>query len=81
METEDPHNRTLDIFAEDSPEQVLSPSEYPSPERFPLNIERLKVQSTVISDLRESQNPLIITGFASLDRLLDFCTDQVTHNP
>jgi hypothetical protein len=71
-----PLNRTLDIFAADEPEDRLLESGYPAPDRFPLNLGGLKVENMVLSDLRGSTSPLIITGFASIDRLIDFCSDH-----
>jgi hypothetical protein len=71
-----PQNQTLDIFAADAPEDRLVDSGYPAPDRFPLNLDGLKVESVVLSDLRSSASPLIITGFASIDRLIDFCCDH-----
>lgn len=71
-----PHNQTLDIFAADAPEDRLVDSGYPAPDRFPLNLDGLKVENVVLSDLRSSASPLIITGFASIDRLIDFCCDH-----
>lgn len=45
---------------------------WPDQLRFPLNQDDCNVQDIVLNDLRRSQNPLIVTGFATLDRLIDF---------
>ena len=71
-----PFNQTLDIFASDEPEDRLLQSGYPAQDRFPLNLDGAQVENVVLPDLRDSASPLIITGFASIDRLLDFCCDQ-----
>lgn len=46
--------------------------EWPDARRFPLNHERAHVSDVVLDDLRASANPLIVTGYAALDRLVDF---------
>ncbi|RLA45127.1 MAG: helicase [Gammaproteobacteria bacterium] len=74
-----PLNQTLDIFASDEPEDQLLQSCYPAPDRFPLNLDGLKVENVVLPDLRGSASPLIITGFASIDRLLDYCCDHCSN--
>ena len=71
-----PFNQTLDIFASDEPEDRLLQSGYPAQDRFPLNLDGVRVENVVLPDLRDSASPLIITGFAGIDRLLDFCCDQ-----
>jgi len=45
---------------------------WPDPWRFPLNRDDARVEDVVRKDLRESEEPLLVTGFASLDRLIDF---------
>lgn len=49
-----PINQTLDIFASDEPEERLVESGYPAPDRFPLNLNGVKVANVVLSDLRGS---------------------------
>jgi hypothetical protein len=61
---------TLDLFAAAS-DQALD-RDWPSGNRFPLNQDAASVEDTVLADLRSSSNPLIVTGFATLDRLIDF---------
>jgi len=81
MKQDDLLNRTLDLLSSNLAEENLLPATFPPAERFPLNVVDQKVQDVVISDLKESLNPLIVTGFASLDRLLDFCTDHCMDKP
>jgi len=45
---------------------------WPSPNRFPLNLNDRSVADNVVEDLRSSPSPLIVTGYASLDRIIDF---------
>jgi len=47
-------------------------SGWPDRERFPYNYANSYVGVVVESDLRNSKNPLIITGYASLARIIDF---------
>ena len=48
------------------------PGLWPDPRRFPLNQDGSHVEDLVLRDLKTSRSPLIITGFAALDRLIDF---------
>jgi superfamily II DNA/RNA helicase len=50
----------------------FSDNSWPPYERFPYNNVQHHVEQLVESDLSTSKYPLIITGFASLNRLLDF---------
>ncbi|HEX7027381.1 MAG TPA: SNF2-related protein, partial [Gammaproteobacteria bacterium] len=62
-----------DLFADlDSEKNRLVNLTWPHSSRFPLNIEKETVSSQVEKDLIESKAPLLITGFASLDRIIDF---------
>lgn len=63
--------RTIDIFAAAGREEPLE-CEWPAARRFPLNQDSARVEDVVLRDLRESDEPLIVTGFATLDRLIDF---------
>jgi len=63
----------LDLFSATSSEPLGA--EWPSGERFPINQDSARVEDWVIKDLRSSVSPLIVTGFASLDRLIDFVSD------
>lgn len=45
---------------------------WPDPTRFPLNVGSRSVQDQVWQDLLDSAQPLIITGYSSLDKIIDF---------
>jgi hypothetical protein len=62
--------KNLDLFATRPSQQLLA--DWPRETRFPLNQDMARVEDTVIDDLQSSKGPLIVTGFASLDRLIDF---------
>ena len=49
--------------------------DWPKAERFPLNIDRHTAFTTLWPDLRESASPLIITGYAGLDQIIDFISE------
>lgn len=51
-------------------------SGWPDRERFPYNYEKFSVGSIIENDLRRSKNPLIITGYASLEKIIDFLADS-----
>lgn len=48
---------------------------WPDADRFPLNRPGQTVESVVLDDLRRSAAPLIVTGYASLDRIIAFAAD------
>lgn len=48
---------------------------WPDPKEFPFNRRNASVGSIVVSDLQASENPLIVTGYASLDKLINFCSE------
>ncbi len=50
-------------------------SGWPDRERFPYNYAKSSVGSIIENDLRHSKNPLIITGYASLEKIIDFLAD------
>ena len=53
---------------------------WPEPEEFPFNKRNISVGTIVEEDLRNSKNPLIVTGYASLDKLIKFSSEIDTHN-
>ena len=73
-----PANKTLplpfNVDPGDSPSQLID-LEWPDLERFPLNTKQGHVEDLVVSDLRSSDSPLIVTGYASLDKLIDHIAD------
>ena len=48
---------------------------WPAAERFPANSPFGTVREQVLSDLRASRRPLIVTGYTSLDVVVDFLAD------
>ena len=73
-------SRTFDLFAEEEKIDAYKIHDWPSYARFPLNVDGHHVENVVLNDLKSSKSPLIITGFASLDNLIDFCFDAHTNN-
>lgn len=75
-------NPNLSLFARGpAGRDDLPPLDWPPAARFPLNLENASVAEVVEADLLASQSPLIVTGFAALDRLIDFvaqCPDTST---
>ncbi|HSM27329.1 MAG TPA: SNF2-related protein [Thioalkalivibrio sp.] len=69
-------NLSLDLFAEETPVDAQAHRlDWPDPARFPLNVDRRQVGDRVLEDLRASQEPLIVTGYAALDHLIDFIAE------
>jgi len=63
-------DQELDFLAE------LSEFEgWPDPNNFPYNAKHSTVGSIIIDDLKSSSHPLIVTGYASLEKIIDFCSD------
>ncbi|MDJ0622204.1 MAG: SNF2-related protein [Desulfocapsaceae bacterium] len=54
---------------------------WPDCSRFPYNFHRNRVETVVRADLKNSKQPLIITGFTSLDYLIDFIADLPVERP
>lgn len=55
--------------------------DWPEPERFPHNFGKNTVERQVFADLSESESPLIVTGYTSLDYLIDFIADLPLERP
>ncbi len=55
--------------------------DWPDRYRFPLNFAGRKVEEIVCADITQSTHPLIITGFTSLDYLIDFVADLPNEFP
>lgn len=67
---------TLDLFAgDDDPVRQHPEIEWPDPARFPLNRDTCDVEEFVWKDLKFSQAPILVVGFASLDRIINFISD------
>ncbi len=69
-------SRTLELFAEEqSPVNATDGLSWPDGRRFPLNLDAGKVQDVAMPNLRAARSPLIVSGYASLDRWIDFVTN------
>ncbi len=55
--------------------------DWPDMERFPHNFKKNKVENIVLQDLTKSTSPLIITGFTSLDYIINFVADLPSEQP
>ncbi len=67
---------TLDLFSQRRHPAAEHPElTWPEAARFPLNLDTIFVQHSVLPDLKQSREPLIVTGFAALDRIIDFVAD------
>ena len=63
----------LDLFLDEAGAAAVEPpGQWPDPHRFPLNVARQRVSDQVLADLRASREPLIVTGYAALDQVIDF---------
>ena len=65
--------QSLDLFAQpEHPGHGSHRFEWPKADEFPLNLGSQRVQDSVLKDLHQSRNPLLVVGYASLDRIIDF---------
>ncbi|MBN2428269.1 MAG: helicase [Deltaproteobacteria bacterium] len=55
--------------------------DWPEAERFPFNFKSTRVEDIVLKDLSGSSSPLVITGFTSLDYIIDFVADLPENIP
>jgi len=60
---------------------VRGVTNWPDIERFPHNFNKNKVEQVVSKDLTNSVHPLIITGFTSLDYIIDFVAALPADHP
>jgi hypothetical protein len=60
---------------------VRNVTEWPDVERFPHNVGKTRVETIVLQDLAKSISPLIVTGFTSLDFVIDFLADLPIEQP
>ena len=74
----DPVNQTLDIFTSDEPKGRLLQPGCAAQDRFPLNLDEVRVENVALPDLRDIASRLIIAGFASINRLSDFCCSRTS---
>lgn len=49
--------------------------DWPDPDKFPLNRPGETAGRLILADLRASESPLLVTGYASLDRVISFIAD------
>ncbi|RUM36179.1 MAG: helicase [Desulfobulbus sp.] len=56
-------------------------TDWPDRYRFPLNFAGRKVEDVVCDDISRSTHPLLVTGFTSLDYLIDFVADLPDESP
>lgn len=56
-------------------------TDWPDRYRFPLNFAGQKVEDVVCTDITQSTLPLLVTGFTSLDYLIDFIADFPDNSP
>ena len=61
--------------------KIRKVTDWPDGQRFPLNFDGKRVEQIVREDLKSSKIPLIITGFTSLDYLIDFVADLPVDSP
>jgi len=73
MENNTRQSKTFDLFAQDEELANVQDLDWPPQQRFPLNNSGYHVEDIVIPDLVASSEPLIVTGYASLDRIIDVC--------
>ena len=68
-----------DLFAVTGRPQVrmmLGREPWPAPEQFPVNVLPSSVGRLVLKDLQASAAPLIVTGFASIAKLIEFISTR-----
>ncbi|NEQ40013.1 MAG: DEAD/DEAH box helicase family protein [Okeania sp. SIO3I5] len=51
-------------------------TQWPEHNKFPYNSDKNFVETVIRKDLEAAKNPLIITGYASLDKIIDFLADN-----
>jgi hypothetical protein len=61
----------MDLFGAPAGEDLRG-LRWPDAARFPLNVGSRRVEEQVWQDLLESPEPLIVAGYSSLDRIIDF---------
>ena len=65
-------SQTIDLFAQERTADKSCALSWPESGRFPLNANGRHVLDHVWDDLLASQSPLIVTGYAGLDRFITF---------
>lgn len=73
MSTGRPRVYNLDLFTDEAAVAAVAElAPWPDGHRFPVNADHHHVAEQVRHDLYASAEPLIVTGYAALDRLIDF---------
>ncbi len=67
-----PKNLELSFTEPTQANHLNADFKWPSQTRYPINNRRDQVGHLVLADLEKSVNPLIVTGYASLTKLVDF---------
>lgn len=65
-------DRTLSLFGSGTGASGCASVEWPASDRFPTNEGGNSVENWVWRDLKASRRPLVISGYSSLDRFLEF---------
>ena len=68
-------NLELDLFGNRSGSLPGTEVDWPSADRFPVNLQHTNVKDVVLPDLKNSRSPLIVAGYASLGDLIDFVAE------
>ena len=72
---------TLDLFTSPSESRdAFLDLQWPHVSRFPLNTGSANVKKVVLGDLKRSSDSLLVTGYASLDQIIDFSCDACTQS-
>ena len=69
-----PNESQLGLFDGDGTAGLgqLGNKEWPSADRFPLNVDRLRtVEQQILGDLQKSTHPLIVAGYSALDHIIE----------
>ncbi len=61
--------------------KVQSVTDWPDMERFPHNFKKNRVENVILNDLASSSSPLIVSGFTSLDYIINFVADLPPEKP
>ena len=70
------HSPQGDLFSDDGAwRNGIPDADWPDQERFPLNRSSCRVEDVVSADLKAAADPLIVTGFSALDRIIGFTAD------
>ena len=76
-------NKTLPLPFSSGPEDPVTDRldlEWPDGERFPLNTRMEQVRDALVDDLHSSVSSLLVTGYASLDNLIDLIAESTESN-